>query len=166
MKIKKWFGQIFKLMKNATIYRLLFFVVCFALLAGTSCIRSERLASKRVAKLIHRFPGIIDTLVLDTVETIKVKTEYITSLDTAYLDRVILEACDTVYKDRQKLAYKYLYRNCAKDTVKIYEYKTQTITKNVVIPCQQLTYWTGLKWEFPWLLAIAFLLVVIFLSKR
>ena len=153
-------------MKYATIYRLLFFIISFALLAGTGCIHNERLAHKRVAKLIKRFPNIIDTLTVDTVETIEVKTKYITSLDTAYLDRVILEACDTVFKDRQKLAYKYLYRNCAKDTVKIFEYKTQTITKNVVIPCQQLSYWTGLKWEFPWLVAILFLLVLLWVVRR
>jgi len=153
-------------MKYATLYRLLFFIIPFFVLAGTSCINSERLAHKRVAKLIKRFPNIIDTLTVDTVETIEVKTEYITSLDTAYLDRVILEACDTVFKDRQKLAYKYLYRNCAKDTVKIFEYKTQTITKNVVIPCQQLSYWTGLKWEFPWLVAILFLLVLLWVVRR
>jgi hypothetical protein len=153
-------------MKYATIYRLLFFMVFVALLAGTGCISNERLASKRVSKLIERFPNIIDTLTVDTVETTVYQTEYITSLDTAYLDRVILEACDTVFKDRQKLAYKYLYRNCAKDTVKIFEYKTQTITKNVVIPCQQLCYWTGLRYEYPWILAILFLLVVLFLIKR
>ena len=62
-----WTIQINKiLMKYATIYRLLFFIISFALLAGTGCINSERLAHKRVAKLIERFPNIIDTTTKST----------------------------------------------------------------------------------------------------
>lgn len=190
-------------MKYATIYRFLFFVVFIALLGGTGCITNERLASKRVAKLIERFPNIIDTTAKVRVDTTKITITVNRAIydsakvNTAYnsIDSLINELklkgdCDTVIIERVKGKIK---QHCTIESLlKPYSFDTTGVhleiyakgnklytrvtlinlvinkdkEKTLVIPCQQLTYWTGLKWEWPWLLAILFLLVVLFLSRR
>jgi len=190
-------------MKNATTYRYIIYLVFVALLAGTSCIRSERLASKRVAKLIERFPNIIDTTTKVRVDTIKTtitidRTVFDSAkVDNAYksIDSLMNELqtkgnCDTAVVERIKWKIK---GNCTiEQLLKPFTYDTAGVhlefwainnklnyrltftniqinkdtNKTLVIPCQQLDYWTGLKYEWPWLLAILFLLVLLWVVRR
>jgi len=113
-------------------YRIIFFIIFGLILSN--CINSERKASRRVAKLIDRFPSIIDTLRIDTVKTTTIKYDTLTSLDTAYIDRLIFEACDSNKKEQ---AVKYLYKKCSDKVVTKTVTDQRTIIKTVHHPYPQ-----------------------------
>ena len=113
-------------------YRIIFFIIFGLILSN--CINSERKASKRVARLIHRFPSIIDTLRVDTINTTTIKYDTLTSLDTAYLDRLIFEACDSSKKEQ---AVKYLYKKCSDKVITKTVTDERTIIKTVHHPCPE-----------------------------
>jgi hypothetical protein len=148
-------------MKNVSI-RFTILVLLLSLFAGTSCINSERKASRRVAKLIERFPSIVDTLHIDTIFKTRIEIDTFTTLDTAYLDRIIKDVCDTIHHDRSVTAYKYLQNNCAEKVIIKTVYEDRTIVKRVTVPKfiekKDKTLWASTKeWWGLWaLIAIVF----------
>ena len=132
-------------------------VLVFASLLLGGCITSQRGAERKIAHLVKRFPGIIDTLTTDTFFVSRVDIDTFTSLDTAYLDRIIKDVCDTVHHTRSTVAYKYLQKNCAEKIVVKTVYNDRTIIKNVSIPKfieqRDLSLWQNAKkWWGLWIL--------------
>ena len=132
-------------------------LLVFASLLFGGCITSQRGAERKIAHLVKRFPGIIDTMTTDTFFVTKINIDTFTTLDTAYLDRIIKDVCDTIHNTRSVTAYKYLQRNCAEKIVVKTVYTDRIITKNISIPKyieqKDLSIWQNAKkWWWLWLL--------------
>ena len=124
-------------------YRIIFFILFGLILSN--CINSERKASRRVAKLIDRFPSIIDTLRVDTTKTTTIKYDTTTSLDTAYIERLLFQVCDTIKGD-SIIAVKYLFKKCQEKTIVKTVHKNHFITKQIKMPCVERNSYPWWQW--------------------